>query len=409
MGQTLQVPAIIPVHPNQADSNHLQPEIALLLHEAEVLREVHIAQDKSGVGALSEPTSAPSAETSTDQLQPSTMGHVIVESKPFEVAQLIRSVDGIVSQTTHDTHMAEKPASQQSTPVMPKSVEADRSVRRQKSIQAEIPLLTPVPIPTSNASTLVEAADIELDPPIPASTLAEEKNPEPIAVEISDEATATMPEVSTGPWYVPAPAEYDDELAAMTAWPALAELANPMEGAKDDLAAWARQGERVMSSENNVVLRQENDFMFGADFEAAIEIHLEHLGPTQAETARELVGDLALMIKERHQLPEVAVEEREALGQVIAQLGTQLLACVGEDHDEESVKQFMAEITQITLTDDVEANDRHYDERYLNRIGTHEYRALDQSSVLGSLAGFIKQKLQLHLELARYTLQACLA
>lgn len=141
----------------------------------------------------------------------------------------------------------------------------------------------------------------------------------------------------------------------------------------------------------------------------AIEARLDGLEPERAGTVRELVADLTLMIKECRQLPEEAVEEREVLEQVINQLSVQLLDCIGENHDGEAVKRFIAGITRTTTSILPETDNPYHDEHYLNRMGTHEYKTLDQSSILGSLTGFIRQKLQLHLELARYGVRACLA
>ncbi|HUD07052.1 MAG TPA: hypothetical protein VMR34_04135 [Candidatus Saccharimonadales bacterium] len=141
------------------------------------------------------------------------------------------------------------------------------------------------------------------------------------------------------------------------------------------------------------------------DIEAEFSLYLESLEPTQLEEIKNMIETLGIAINDSQQLPEEATTEEEVIEEKLEELCIQLFESLGIEYDEEIIKQFMHSIAaqESVLNMNIDTNELSIDD--LNNMGTHEYKPLDNASLLGGLTQFIKQKLQPHLMLGRYALQ----
>lgn len=141
----------------------------------------------------------------------------------------------------------------------------------------------------------------------------------------------------------------------------------------------------------------------GEDF----NIYLESLEPIQAESTKNVIEALSIAIRESQQLSEeITNEEKEITEQKLEELCIQLFDGLDIEYDEETVKQFMQSITAQESFVNLSIETDELSIEALNNMGTREYKTPDGTSLLGGLTQFIKQKMQPHLILGKYALQA---
>jgi hypothetical protein len=84
----------------------------------------------------------------------------------------------------------------------------------------------------------------------------------------------------------------------------------------------------------------------------------------------------------------------------------QLFEGLGIEYDEETIDQFIQNITAQESFVNLNIETDELSIENLNNMGTREFKALEGTSLLGGLTRFIKQKMQPHLILGKYALQA---
>lgn len=143
------------------------------------------------------------------------------------------------------------------------------------------------------------------------------------------------------------------------------------------------------------------------DFEEQFNFYLESLEPSQVEYTKNVIEALSIVIRESQQLPEEATnEEKEIIEQKLEELCIQLFESLGIEYDEETIKQFMQSITQQESFVNLNIETDALSTEALNNMGTREYKPPEGASLLGGLAQYIKHKMQPHLTLGKYALQA---
>ena len=142
-------------------------------------------------------------------------------------------------------------------------------------------------------------------------------------------------------------------------------------------------------------------------FEEQFSLYLESLEPTQVEATKNVIEALSIAIRESQQLPEgTPSEEKDIIEQKLNELCIQLFESLGIEYDEETIKQFIQSITALELFVNFNIEIEELSIEALNNMGTREYKALEGTSLLGGLTQFIRQKMQPHLRLGKYALQA---
>ena len=142
-------------------------------------------------------------------------------------------------------------------------------------------------------------------------------------------------------------------------------------------------------------------------FEEHFSLYLDSLEPAQVEATKNVIEALSIVIKESQQLPEETTnEEKEIIEQKLEELCMQLFEGLGIEYDEETIDQFIQNITAQESFVNLNIETDELSIENLNNMGTREFKALEGTSLLGGLTRFIKQKMQPHLILGKYALQA---
>lgn len=390
----------------QADSGYLQASTSSTLAEIEILRETQAHDEANEMAAPEDLASEAPVDVKPPQIIADAHSSVMTQAAdPSPLQRQGPEASAVPYRFERVEEVAPRRPAVLSKPAQAEELASLQEMGQTKAANANV---VPEPNRAAMADMRAEGQSFDVKLGLLSGDMALREH-EALEPAIADtEAEIQIADVVSEPGL--AQAEYDDEPSATDLGPVLA--------APIDFSTNSREAESLIrakglmdtvSAKINLEAPEETRVNPDTDPPAAVEVYMEDLEPARAEAARELVGDVTLMIKEYKRLPQTAAEEKEVMKRVIIQLSTQLLESIGEDSGEEAVKRFVAEIAQLATDTEADPDSRQYSEDYLNRMGTREYKALDQSSVLGSLTGFIKQKLRLHLELARYSMRACVA
>lgn len=143
-------------------------------------------------------------------------------------------------------------------------------------------------------------------------------------------------------------------------------------------------------------------------FEKEFSLYLKSLEPEQVEATTNVIEELGVVLKESQQPSEKTTsEEKYIVEHRLEELCILLFEGLGLEYDEEIIKQFIQSIiAQELLSNTNVDSDEQLPIDELNYLGTREHKTLASAPLQGGLAQFIKQKMQSHLVLGRYALQA---
>ncbi|GAC1500114.1 MAG: hypothetical protein NVS1B10_03480 [Candidatus Saccharimonadales bacterium] len=140
-------------------------------------------------------------------------------------------------------------------------------------------------------------------------------------------------------------------------------------------------------------------------FENQFSHYLESLEPVQVEDIKVVIEELRTALGEIQQLPVESTKAEIINAElVLEELCIQLFNGLGIDYDETTIMKFMQNVTEQDLFLKSVNRSEAQSVEELNSSGTHEYKPLARTSMLGGLAQFIKQKVQTHFVLGRYAL-----
>jgi len=160
------------------------------------------------------------------------------------------------------------------------------------------------------------------------------------------------------------------------------------------------------TTENTSAIDEATEFQ---GFEKNFSLYLESLEPEQIEATRNIIEELSDVLKESQQLPEETPNEIvEIVEQKLEELCIQLFEGLGLKYDDDTIKRFLQRVTEQESFVNVDFEEvKELSIEDLNKKGTREYQPPDSTrTLLGTLAQYIKQKMQPKILLGRYALRA---
>ena len=139
------------------------------------------------------------------------------------------------------------------------------------------------------------------------------------------------------------------------------------------------------------------------EFDEEFDSYLESLESIQIELTKNVIEALRVVVKEAQQLTEETTENKEVIGQRLEELCIQLFEGLGIEYNEETVTRFIQNIKTFEPIVGIDIPELSLEG--LNSLGTREYKPPSNTSLLGRLTQFIKQKMQPHLMLGKYALR----